>query len=159
MPRRSRPPSIFSLGKHQIKDLKHYQQWISDWALELKVGDIILMDGPVGAGKTQGVRFLVESLGGRWVSSPSFAIHQRYAVVQGYVDHVDLYRLESEEDLESTGFWDLIDLKDSILIIEWPSKIQGEFWPPWRRVWHLTLEFSKASSEARLLHVEKVSHT
>jgi len=43
--------------------------------------------------------------------------------------HVDLYRLENEDDIQSSGFWDLFQQTQSIIIVEWPSRIAEEEWP------------------------------
>jgi tRNA threonylcarbamoyladenosine biosynthesis protein TsaE len=85
---------------------------------------LVLLDGPMGAGKTRFTRFFMESMGSDEACSPSFAIHNRYDTVRGAVDHIDLYRLESEEDLESTGFWDLFLEKRGIVIIEWSDRLK-----------------------------------
>lgn len=90
---------------------------------------LVLLDGPMGAGKTQFTKFLIEALGGGdEANSPSFAIHNRYESIQGRgvgpVDHLDLFRLESEEDLESTGFWDFFREKQGIVIVEWAERLR-----------------------------------
>jgi tRNA threonylcarbamoyladenosine biosynthesis protein TsaE len=45
------------------------------------------------------------------------------------MDHVDLYRLESEEDLESTGFWDLFGQKKGLVVIEWSDRLNQDLLP------------------------------
>jgi tRNA threonylcarbamoyladenosine biosynthesis protein TsaE len=138
---------------HEVKNLGEFMNVISKWAERTKLGDLVLLSGVVGAGKTQAVRTAVERLGGRWVSSPSFAIHQRYAVVKGFVDHVDLYRLENDADLDSTGFWDLFDHKDSTVFIEWAERMSESAWPKDRRVWKIDLSIT--GPESRKIHIEK----
>lgn len=89
-------------------------------AAELRAGDVLLIEGPLGAGKTAFVRGLAEGLGADpgEVSSPTFTILQQYAgPVTLY--HADLYRLTvadaADLGLEETGL-------DGILAVEWPDR-------------------------------------
>lgn len=92
---------------------------------------ILLLEGPVGAGKTEFVKRLALKFGISDSSSPSYAIHHRYhnAVSGAAFDHVDLYRLESEDDLESTGFWDLFQSPEGLVVIEWPERMNVDYLP------------------------------
>ncbi len=45
------------------------------------------------------------------------------------VDHIDLYRLEDEDDLESTGFWDIFEKKQGYIMVEWADRIEESFLP------------------------------
>jgi tRNA threonylcarbamoyladenosine biosynthesis protein TsaE len=94
----------------------------------LKPPVMILLNGDVGAGKTTFVRELLKSFGVKNVSSPTFALHHEY---QGKfkIDHFDFYRLANEAELDSTGFWDLMEEKEAFIIIEWPEKIKFSFKP------------------------------
>jgi tRNA threonylcarbamoyladenosine biosynthesis protein TsaE len=139
----------------EVANMGEFINVITKWSEKLKLTDLVLLSGVVGAGKTQLVRVAVESLGGRWVSSPSFAIHQRYALVKGFADHVDLYRLTSDVDLDSTGFWDLFDHKDSIVFIEWAERIAESAWPRDRTRWHVGIEVT--GTQSRKVHIEKKS--
>jgi tRNA threonylcarbamoyladenosine biosynthesis protein TsaE len=86
-------------------------------------GAVVLLEGPLGAGKTAFVRGIAEGLGGSGdaVSSPTFTIVQEYRgpiVLQ----HVDLYRLNPAE-VDDLALEDLME--DSVLAVEWPDR--------WRR--------------------------
>ncbi|MCB0407671.1 MAG: tRNA (adenosine(37)-N6)-threonylcarbamoyltransferase complex ATPase subunit type 1 TsaE, partial [Bdellovibrionales bacterium] len=59
---------------------------------------VLLLNGPMGVGKTQIVKCLGEIYGLPEASSPSFALHNEYQNEKIRIDHLDLYRLESEED-------------------------------------------------------------
>ncbi len=78
--------------------------------------------GPLGSGKTVFVKGLAEGLGvdPRVVSSPTFVIAQQYAIPDGpeMLHHLDLYRLDSEAELESIGFLDWLR-PGQVLAIEW----------------------------------------
>jgi tRNA threonylcarbamoyladenosine biosynthesis protein TsaE len=92
---------------------------------------ILLLEGPVGAGKTELVRALSENLGIQESASPSFAIHHRY----DGMDHVDLYRLQDEDDLESTGFWDLFGQQKGLVVIEWSDRLNQDLLPlNWHKI-------------------------
>jgi tRNA threonylcarbamoyladenosine biosynthesis protein TsaE len=90
---------------------------------------LLLLEGPVGAGKTELVKVLTQALGLQETASPSFAIHYHYENRDVSMDHVDLYRLESEDDLESTGFWDLFGAKKGLVVIEWSDKLSQDLLP------------------------------
>ncbi len=89
-----------------------------EFSKKLTGGEIILLSGELGAGKTTFTKGLCASLGiADTVTSPTFTImktyHGKYTV-----HHMDMYRIESEEDVEELGLWEEIDEKD-ITIIEW----------------------------------------
>lgn len=93
-------------------------------AQDLKGGEVVAFTGGMGAGKTAFTRGLVMGLGaGDVVSSPTFALVNEY---QGRltVEHFDMYRVESWDDLYSTGFFDYLS-SDCILVIEWSENIAG----------------------------------
>lgn len=107
-------------------------------AAVLRAGDVITLQGPLGAGKTSIARGLLAALGlvGE-APSPSFAIVQPYAPpeVRLPVLHVDLYRLDDPAELEELGLDDA--LYDSALLVEWPERAGPQVWPDALR---LTLE-------------------
>jgi len=86
----------------------------------LTAGSVVLLDGPLGAGKTAFVRGLAEGLGCNPddVSSPTFTIVQEYPG-RTTLQHVDLYRLESREVADL-----LLDelLDEAVLAVEWPDR-------------------------------------
>ena len=89
-------------------------------AAVLQPGDIVTLEGPLGAGKTSFARGLLEALGHDGeVPSPSFAIVQPYEHIDPPVFHVDLYRLEHGDELIELG---LDELGNAVLLIEWPDK-------------------------------------
>jgi len=95
----------------------------------LKAGDIILLDGPLGAGKTTLVRGLLGGLGHDGeVPSPSFAIVQPYDELALPLWHVDLYRIGHPSELTELGLDSV--LSDGVLVIEWPGHAGLGAWPP-----------------------------
>jgi tRNA threonylcarbamoyladenosine biosynthesis protein TsaE len=91
-----------------------------DLGRRLAAGDVVLLDGPLGAGKTAFVRGLAIGLGcdPDDVSSPTFTIVQEY---RGNVtlQHVDLYRL-SPVEVDDLALDDL--LEDAVMAVEWPER-------------------------------------
>ena len=94
-------------------------------AQDLQGGEIIAFSGGMGVGKTAFTRGLVMGLGaGDVVSSPTFALVNEYGGGRLTVEHFDMYRVESWDDLYSTGFFDYLDT-DCVLVIEWSENITG----------------------------------
>ncbi len=93
----------------------------------LQAGDILSLSGPLGAGKTQLAHGITHGFLGEEVptNSPSYTIANRYQVGELCVYHIDLYRLEDLEDLESTGYWEMLEDPEAIVIIEWLDRIAG----------------------------------
>lgn len=88
----------------------------------LKPGDLVLLDGDLGAGKTALARAVIRTLASDPrldVPSPSFALVQPYDLPGGPVLHADLYRLSSEAEIEELG---LLDRQETIVLIEWPER-------------------------------------
>jgi tRNA threonylcarbamoyladenosine biosynthesis protein TsaE len=110
-------------------DRKQGRAWAVQFAKALKRPSIILLSGDLGAGKTQVVKWVLEQLGVADASSPTFAIHQQFTTPAGVIDHVDLYRLKSDADLESSGFWDLLKPLDGLVFVEWADRLPADVWP------------------------------
>jgi tRNA threonylcarbamoyladenosine biosynthesis protein TsaE len=118
----------------ELKSASETKAWAKQFSANLVRPSLVLLNGEMGVGKTQLVRWFVEALGGKNASSPTFAIHQAYSSPHGAIDHVDLYRARNAEDVESTGFWDLFTQENGLIFVEWPEKV-GEIAPakPWRK--------------------------
>lgn len=95
-----------------------------------RIGDVIALEGGLGAGKTTLARGLLEALGLEGEApSPSFAIVQPYDVpeVRLPVAHVDLYRLNDAAEARELALGEY--LADSLLLIEWPDRLGDALWP------------------------------
>ena len=91
----------------------------------LKAGDVVALYGGLGMGKTAFVRGMAAGLGldCTQVSSPTFALVNDYGGNPPLV-HFDMYRINSWEDLYSTGFFDYLD-DGAVLAVEWSENIEN----------------------------------
>ena len=91
----------------------------------LKAGDVVALYGGLGMGKTAFVRGMAAGLGldCTQVSSPTFALVNDYGGHPPLV-HFDMYRINSWEDLYSTGFFDYLDA-GAVLAVEWSENIEN----------------------------------
>ena len=88
----------------------------------LQAGDVIVLSGDLGAGKTQFVQGVAAGLGVRdQVTSPTFNILLTYPAGSLPLYHFDLYRLEEADELEDIGYYETID-GDGASFVEWGEK-------------------------------------
>ena len=94
----------------------------AELAARLAPGDLVLLEGGLGAGKTALARSTIRMLladPALEVPSPSFALVQPYESNGRFVLHADLYRLAAARDVDELG---LFDRPDAIVIVEWPDR-------------------------------------
>ena len=91
-------------------------------------GDVVLLDGPVGAGKSHFARALIQSMQEvpEDVPSPTFTLVQSYDTSRGTIWHCDLYRMSGPDELVELGLIDAFD--EAICLVEWPDRL-GELAP------------------------------
>jgi tRNA threonylcarbamoyladenosine biosynthesis protein TsaE len=93
----------------------------AELAAELRDGDVVLVRGELGAGKTTLVRGAARALGvSDPVTSPTFSIGHRYKAAQGVVSHLDLYRLGTLGDEDPALLEDYLGA-GRIAFVEWPK--------------------------------------
>lgn len=104
-------------------NVSHTKKVAKELSKIFKKGDIILLHGTLGSGKT----YLVQHICKNWqiyeeVTSPTFTIVQNYGGLYS-VNHMDLYRIENMAELDNIGWEDML-YSDAVSFIEWPEKIQ-----------------------------------
>ena len=108
--------------KIKVCGLEETEKLANDFAASLNGGEVVLLNGDLGAGKTTFTQFVFKALGVKEVvSSPTFAILKSY-VGKFKLHHFDTYRITTEEAIES-GFDEIFQEKDSIIFVEWSENI------------------------------------
>ncbi len=115
----------------------------------LRPGDFVGLMGELGAGKTLLSRAICEGLGvpPQDIASPTFAIVHPYEGGRLPVQHADLYRIGSFDELYATGFLDLVG-GDAAMLVEWIDRIPEAAPAEWLRI--ELLHLGPRSREARL---------
>ena len=117
-----------------------------------QAGDVFGLIGDLGAGKTLFMQGLAEGLGvppELAVTSPTFTLVHVYEGGRATLFHVDLYRLEREEELEDVGLDDLYRQPDGIVAVEWFDRFPGAM--PRERL-ELHLEIVSATERRVVIH-------
>jgi tRNA threonylcarbamoyladenosine biosynthesis protein TsaE len=98
----------------------------AELAAALAPGDVVLVSGELGAGKTTFVRGALRALGvTEAVTSPTFVVGVLYDGVAGPLAHLDLYRLAGLED-EDPGLLDPYFGPNTVTFVEWPERAESE---------------------------------
>ena len=120
-----------------------------DLARCLAQGDVILLDGELGAGKSELARGIIREWVGAPIDvpSPTFTIVQRYDGGDCPVTHADLYRIGDLDELAELGLDEAGDL--GVLIVEWASRAGANWFPASA----LSIEIGDGGGEGRTLHL------
>ena len=109
-------------GSAILSDLAATARAAAHLAAALELGDIVTLAGPLGAGKTTFVRFLLRALGlTEEIPSPTFNLVLTYSCCLGEVWHFDLYRLDEPSDAYELGIEDAF--AEAVSLIEWPERL------------------------------------
>ncbi len=118
----------------------------------LRPPKLVLLRGDLGAGKTTLVKGVAAALGAadlETVSSPTFTLVHEYKGHKVRIFHLDLYRLETDRELEGIGLWEMADAGDALVLIEW-----GEKFPALVQRADAEISISQGENETeRLFHV------
>jgi len=118
------------------------------WGAVAESGDVLLLCGDLGAGKTTLVRGLARGLEvATTVKSPTFAIHLAYPGRLS-LHHLDLYRILDPRDLDELGLDDRFG-GEGVTVVEWGERL-GAAAPPYA----VTVRFEETGESGRRLHVE-----
>ena len=116
-------PHSWDLGSLDLDGLQRMAELLS---LYLAHGDLVLLEGDLGAGKTTFARFLIRALTGNPsedVPSPTFALVQSYETPRATLHHFDLYRLAGPNEIREIGLDEA--LTSGLALVEWPDRAQG----------------------------------
>ena len=95
----------------------------------IKLGDIILIHGELGVGKTTFIKYLINFLQRKnnqiitEIPSPTFNLINEYHIDKIVMQHYDLYRLNDERELDNLGIFE--NINDQITLIEWPEILKN----------------------------------
>ena len=120
----------------------------------LSPGDILLLNGVIGSGKTHFARSLIQAAmtDPEDVPSPTFTLVQQYDTELGEIWHADLYRLTAAEEVDELGLTEAFDT--AICLIEWPDRLGSA-----RPLSALTLDFRTAPDQGEDTRVVTVTWT
>ncbi len=113
---------------NEVFNLKELEVFGNKFALELDKGDLIILSGDLGSGKTTFVRFVIQSLykknkikSPKKIRSPSYPILITYPLRYYEIYHYDLYRIKKINELIELDIYE--NFQNSITFIEWPNII------------------------------------
>lgn len=102
--------------------LRQTQQIAKSYSSQLHAGDVVLLQGDLGSGKTTFTQFLLAELGVKEVvNSPTFSILKIYSGKFTFY-HFDCYRITYDEAIEA-GFDEIFSKRDGIILVEWAENI------------------------------------
>ena len=131
-----------------VQSMSDWDKVVSALSSKLRGKNLFLLEGNLGAGKTTLVGLIAKKLNIPMVSSPTFSLISQYK----NLIHVDLYRLESMEEIDATGFWEIFEDEDAMVFVEWSSKISDDLWP---LDWDITkISINKKSETEREVSIE-----
>ena len=126
-----------------------------EFAGKLKGGDVLLLYGDLGAGKTTFVQGLAKGLGIKdRILSPTFVLQRIHDVSKGNIkqlNHIDLYRIEEATGIENLGLAEMFDDKSCITVIEWADRLK-DFSP--KKGYRI--KFAYKGGDNREINLEKI---
>ncbi|GEM_PF-1852222 len=128
--------------KSVILSLQDLSDFADQLSLHLSGQELVLLDGPMGSGKTTLIQMLLKKKGvTHLVSSPTFSLHNLHVAGDGsLIHHFDLYRLQSNEDFYSSGLFDVLQSND-LTFVEWASHLPNSDWPFNKKIINVKIEF------------------
>ena len=135
--------TVFSLSEEETFELGRAT------ARGLSGGELVLLEGDLGLGKTVFARGIAVGLGipAEDVSSPSFTLIQEYRGGRLDMVHVDLYRLGSAEEIATLGLEEILD-SQAVVVVEWGEKL-----PPHQRRDAIVVRFHDVGEGSRRIEV------
>ena len=121
-------PIATNSDKIDISSEKKTEELANKILKKIKVGDIIFLYGEIGVGKTTFIKYLINGFQKKnklkltEVTSPTFNLLNEYQINQIKINHYDLFRLKSVEEIKNLGLFE--NNKNLITLIEWPQIIE-----------------------------------
>ena len=121
-------PIATSSDKIDLSSEKKTEELANKILKKLKLGDIIFLYGEIGVGKTTFIKYLINGfqkenkLKLTEVTSPTFNLLNEYQINQIKINHYDLFRLKTDEELKNLGLFE--DSLNTITLVEWPQLIK-----------------------------------
>lgn len=120
--------SLISSMKYIVSNMEDWKSVASAVLSALEPGTIILLRGPLGAGKTTFVQTLAATLGIKKIpKSPTFSLLRTYIISNNrslkQLVHIDAYRLEAEKDVLALGLDEIVAETGNVIAIEWPERL------------------------------------
>ena len=121
-------PIAIRSGKIKLSSEKKTEELATQILKKLKPGNIVFLYGEMGVGKTTFVRYLInkfqknDNLKITEITSPTFNLLNEYQINHIKINHYDLFRLKSEEEIKNLDLFD--DIVNTITLIEWPQIIK-----------------------------------
>ena len=114
--------------KYNAKSLLDTYEIAKEFVKTLTAGDIVLLRGDLGAGKTSFVKSVVKALGGdeNIVTSPTFTLVNEYVLGNFNIYHFDLYRIKEVDELFNIGIEEYF-YSSGVCFIEWPERAEELF--------------------------------
>jgi tRNA threonylcarbamoyladenosine biosynthesis protein TsaE len=115
--------------ERQLNTLEDTRMLSEEIANEFKGGDVLLLFGDLGAGKTTTAKMILQTLGVvADITSPTFTLMNVYELPKAKngittAIHIDAYRIEAEHELTDIGLQDYLGQPGTVCLIEWPEKI------------------------------------
>ncbi len=132
----------------EVNSIEETKKVATDFAKELKMGDVVCMYGDLGAGKTEFVRQMAHVFGiDAYITSPTFTIVNEY---KGDIDlyHFDVYRISDSDEMFEIGYEEYID-GDGICVIEWAELIE-DILPKTRYTVTINTDYSKGEGYRKI---------
>ena len=121
-------PTAISSNKIDLSSEKKTEELAKKFSKEIKPGSIVFLYGEIGVGKTTFIRYLINQfqknndLDLTEVTSPTFNLLNEYQINQIKINHYDLFRLKSVEEIKNLNVFE--DKISTVTLIEWPQMIK-----------------------------------
>ena len=121
-------PIAISNDKIDLSSKKKTEELADKFSKKLKLGNVVFLYGEMGVGKTTFIRYLINQFQKdnkseiTEVTSPTFNLLNEYKINQIKINHYDLFRLKSVEEIKNLDIFE--DIINTITLIEWPQLIE-----------------------------------